>query len=718
MKQNNFKLVIGFFMFLMVFGLQAQQKSAKKTISNEPLQLTEENQRHFDETGFIRCATVEVEALRRQNDPSVQSVEEFENWLAPLIEERKQRIAQQKADGTFRRVIVNIPIIFHVLTDTQGDTNDLSASQIQAQIDQLNIDFGNLAGSTHAAAADAEIVFIPATIDPSGTPLAEPGIDRVYGYAGTLSTAALDNTIKPATIWDRSLYANIWTANLGGGLLGYAQFPTNSTLPGMPASGGSALTDGVVVLAGSVGSVANPGTVAPYNLGRTLTHEIGHWIGLRHIWGDSNCGNDYCADTPESASSNGGCPTLTTCDGIQDMVENYMDYTNDACMDIFTNDQVGRMVTALENATGLSSLPSSNTGDPVEASDLDARIDIAELNVANCSDYSITPELTITNKGNDVLTSATISYNLDGGTDTDINWTGTLELDESESIFLPQINTPIATYTFNVELTSPNGGTDENPGDNVDSANFEITGSACASVGNMDYLTSTTGVIFNTISNLNTGKPSGYSDYTAMSTSLNRDSSYDLTVNANSDGNYQIITYAWIDWNQNCSFDDPGEQYDLGQSADINNLPTANSPLSITVPVGADLGNTTMRITTKYTDPNANQFPTSCEMNHDAEVEDYTINVLAQLGVEENAFESFSMYPNPANNEVTIELSTNQDVNITIFDIRGREVFTNGYANNSTLFNRTISLDAMTTGLYLVQITSGDKKTTKKLIIE
>ncbi|MCX7551538.1 T9SS-dependent choice-of-anchor J family protein [Xanthomarina sp. F2636L] len=367
MKQNNLKNAIGLFVFLMVFSLHAQQKSSTKAISHEPLQLTEDNQRHFNETGFIRCATVEVEALRKQNNPNIQSTEEFENWLAPLVEARKQRVAQEIADGTYRRAVVNIPIIFHVITNTAGDANDLPASIIQAQINQLNIDFRNLAGSTHPSAADAEINFIPAMVDPSGNPLPEPGIDRVYGYAGAQSQATMNGGIKQATVWDRSLYANIWTANLSGGLLGYAQFPSNSTLPGMPADGGSALTDGVVVLAGSVGSVSNPGTAAPYNLGRTLTHEVGHWIGLRHIWGDtSSCTNDdYCADTPDSTTSNGGCPTIDRCpsDGLgPDMVENYMDYTNDACMNIFTFDQVNRMLTVLDNADGISNLPNSTTG--------------------------------------------------------------------------------------------------------------------------------------------------------------------------------------------------------------------------------------------------------------------------------------------------------------------------------------------------------------------
>ncbi|PWK20799.1 putative secreted protein (Por secretion system target) [Xanthomarina spongicola] len=474
MKKITLKFMILTFFCMPVFLLaQEKQKAPKKQIN---LELTEENQRHLEETGFIRCATVEVEALRRQNDPSIQSEEEFENWLAPLIEARKQRIAEEKANGTFRRIEYNIPIIFHVITGSAGDAYDLSEAQIQAQIDQLNIDFRNLAGSTHAAAADSEINFIPATVDPNGIALTEPGINRVYGYTGTQSQSSMDGTVKPATIWDRSLYANVWTANLGGGLLGYAQFPSNSTLPGMPGSGGSAQTDGVVVLAGTVGSVANPGTAAPYNLGRTLTHEIGHWIGLRHIWGDGGCTvDDYCADTPNAGGANFGCPSVDSCAGGDvDMVENYMDYTDDACMDIFTNDQVGRMVTALENATGLSSLPSSPTGNPVTVYDLDGRIKINNLNLVDC-EYTITPEIELINTGNNPITSITISYDIDGNTPTDYFWSGNLaNTGDSEVINLPTTSSTSGSHTFNVNITSPNGGTDMNVVNDVDSENFDF----------------------------------------------------------------------------------------------------------------------------------------------------------------------------------------------------------------------------------------------------
>ena len=342
---------------------EKQNKSLNELTYND---LTEESKRSLEETGKVRCASIEMDNWRRKNNPNIQTKEEFENWLAPLIKARKIKVAQEKANGTFKMAVTTIPIIFHVITDGTGATN-LSAAQIQAQIDQLNLDFSNGAGSTHPAAADAMVQFIPALRDPAGNDLAEPGIDRVTTYGGGTQTSAYyDSTIKPNTIWDRGTYANIWTGNLGGGLLGYAQFPSNSTLPGMNANGGASTTDGVVCLYTSIGSVANPhpdGGV--YAAGRTLTHEIGHWIGLRHIWGDANCGDDYCADTPESTTSNSGCPTQTTCDGVQDMVENYMDYTYDTCMDIFTADQVGRIATVIANADGFDTLQNSNVGVPL-----------------------------------------------------------------------------------------------------------------------------------------------------------------------------------------------------------------------------------------------------------------------------------------------------------------------------------------------------------------
>ncbi len=143
----------------------------------------------------------------------------------------------------------------------------------------------------------------------------------------------------------------------------------------------------------------------------------------------------------------------------------------------------------------------------------------------------------------------------------------------------------------------------------------------CTSYGNTSYQTSVTLVDFNTINN-SSGKPSGYSDYTAQSTDVTIGNSYNLTVNVNTDGNYTIYARAWIDWNQDGDFNDAGEQYNLGSATNTSNGPTSASPYNITIPAGAALGNTRMRVSARY-----NAYPTSCETGFDGEVEDYTINI-------------------------------------------------------------------------------------------
>lgn len=234
----------------------------------------------------------------------------------------------------------------------------------------------------------------------------------------------------------------------------------------------------------------------------------------------------------------------------------------------------------------------------------------------------------------------------------------------------------------------------------------------CASVGTTQYATSTTLVQFNTIDNAS-GKPSGYSDYTAISTDVVAGSPYDLAVNQNTDGNYTCVTTVWVDWNQNCILE-ASESYDLGTAVNTPNGPASNSPLSVTVPSDALDGNTIMRVTTKY-----NSGATACENTHDAEVEDYTVNVMPLLSVDEfGSLGGFSIYPNPNNGSFNVKLNSasNNDIKISVFDIRGREVFNNIY-KASTVFNETIRLDKVQSGIYMLQVSDGLNKQTKKVII-
>lgn len=237
---------------------------------------------------------------------------------------------------------------------------------------------------------------------------------------------------------------------------------------------------------------------------------------------------------------------------------------------------------------------------------------------------------------------------------------------------------------------------------------------ACASVANTTYETSTTGVTFGTINNLNTGKPSGYSNYTAISTDVNRESSYPMTIKVNTDGNYLCRTLVWIDWNQNCSFNDPGEEYDLGTAQNVTNGNTSASPYSVTVPLGATLGATVMRVSTKYS-----ALPSSCENGADAEVEDYTVNVMESLSVDEFDASNFTIFPNPNHGEFTIKLSSssNSNIKVEVYDVRGRSIFNNVYDNTSE-FNQTINLNTVQSGMYLVKVSDGERQTTKKIIVE
>jgi hypothetical protein len=242
----------------------------------------------------------------------------------------------------------------------------------------------------------------------------------------------------------------------------------------------------------------------------------------------------------------------------------------------------------------------------------------------------------------------------------------------------------------------------------------------CASVANTSFATSTTLVNFESI-NRSSGKPSGYSDYTATDiANVTKEQSYTITVNANTDGNFRTQTKVWIDWNQNCSFDDPGEEYDLGEADNVPNGATANSGMMITVPATAATGSTTMRVSTKYTPRNNIVFPTSCENNADAEVEDYRVDVQNTLSVPDATIEDFAIFPNPSNGSFTVNFTadSSEKVTITVFDIRGRSIFERKYDNTTTSFNEEVNIGSAAAGMYMVRVNDGARVSTKKIIIQ
>ncbi|MFK7968782.1 MAG: M43 family zinc metalloprotease [Bacteroidia bacterium] len=299
------------------------------------------------------CLTPQREAHYKEVNPFVESQAEFEAWIGRLMAERPST----------SRAIYTIPVIVHVIHEGEsaGNGRNIPASRVQSQLDVLNEDFRRMAGTpgfnNHPVGADCEIEFCLAEVDPDGNSLAEFGINRVDANGLNLndppySETYIDRFIKPVTIWDPYRYCNIWVTDIEGSplTLGFARFPTSSGIT-VPRPYGTDETDGVVIdqdFFGRDGSLPD----ARYNKGRSCTHEMGHWLGLVHIWGDTNdcIATDYCDDTPTANSSHDGCPSSATSCGSVDMYENYMDYSDDGCMNVFTNCQKLRMRTVLENS--------------------------------------------------------------------------------------------------------------------------------------------------------------------------------------------------------------------------------------------------------------------------------------------------------------------------------------------------------------------------------
>ena len=333
-------------------------------------------------------------------------------WDAWFNQEVEKFKAARMGNNSTTASTYTIPVVFHIIYDsgteaTEGTGHNITQAQVNSQIPIINADYAGTgynssqyAGMTmsghpafydYAVAnsllapdnngtiiANSGITFCLATKNPSGTTLAEPGIDRqswsTNGWGNPATTSNLmnlfDGTIKPATIWDPTKYFNVWVSDgSGSNLLGYSTFPPGTTLTGLPSTGTST-TDGVWVNYTAVGNVG--AAAAPYNLGRTLTHESGHYFGLRHIWGDGNCLTDYCNDTPPAAAANfnswpvaypfhsGTCagPPSNAPDG--EMFMNFMDYVADAAMWMFTTDQVARFQTALAQSPYRSGLTASS----------------------------------------------------------------------------------------------------------------------------------------------------------------------------------------------------------------------------------------------------------------------------------------------------------------------------------------------------------------------
>jgi hypothetical protein len=299
------KIILSAMAFMMLFSCQNDQTESVNPTTNA--------------IARRGCASQEVLAAQLAADPT----------LAVRMSQIEAFTQKAMLTGRLVNGKVVIPVVVNVLYRTAAE--NISTAQIQSQIDVLNQDFNatnsdftSVPALFSGVATNVGISFVLEGINRKATTKTSWGTRDVMKQT---KRGGLDPTSPSTTL-------NIWACTIGSGILGYAQFP-----------GGSLATDGIVIDSNYFG--LSSAASYPYNLGRTASHEVGHWMNLRHIWGDATCGSDLVSDTPSHNTANYGVPAYphySTCAGTPvEMTMNYMDYTDDRGMYMFTDGQKARM---------------------------------------------------------------------------------------------------------------------------------------------------------------------------------------------------------------------------------------------------------------------------------------------------------------------------------------------------------------------------------------
>ena len=659
------------------------------SINNLNAQETEKNSL----LNIVRCSSTEYEQELQSKNPNRKSNKDFENWIAPLVSEiNNQRLANAGSKNA-SNMVIKIPVVVHVIHngDVLGSGENISDAQVLSQITVLNQDFRRIIGTpgynNNPVGADMEIEFVMAKRTPAG--LTTTGIDRVNTGLAQYPNRTSVETMKQNTIWDSSKYLNMWTVRIGGGTtswngtLGYAQFPSYSGIAGIgynnPAT--EANTDGLVMRYTAFGSrvIAPTGLYSgtSYDKGRTVTHEIGHWAGLRHIWGDGNCSvDDYCNDTPNAGAANFGCPSVDSCpeEGI-DMVENYMDYTDDSCMNIFTLDQKNRMTAVFQNSVRRNSLLYSDALVPLGLN-LEAGISFDNEGINGCT-ASLNPTIRFKNYGTTAITSAQITYSLDGVNTQTYNYNGNLTTGSTVIISLPMLSFTSAFQSFYANLTSLNSSSSD---EFINNNSFQRNlARPKVPIGN-DLTFKLQLDLF--------GSEISWNLKNSASTILYSGANYPDVPNP--DQNPPFPTLITVPFNLSSNdcytltvFDNVSDGLDGGYYEIVDS--TGNSIVK------------------------GGSFKSSFENKF----------AITALSASEFEFADFSIYPNPNRGSFVIKLTSdsNKEISITINDISGRKVY-NKLFENTSLFDQNINLDNIQEGVYLVTINDGDKKSVKRIIIE
>ncbi|MEP6725536.1 MAG: M43 family zinc metalloprotease [Bacteroidota bacterium] len=425
-----------------------------------------------------RCGTMQNLEIKLQANPQLkQKFEQERSRFNNAVRQGIYRLSDAQNQRNGNRIMFTVPVVFHIVLNNPNLVTD---AQVQAQLDTLNRDYaGNNGDSVNIPSyfkplfGKSGIQFCLARQTPAGEPTS--GIERISTAKKSFNDK--DNGVKHAATagadtWDPSSYYNIWICTLENGVLGYSTFP----------GGSNDNEQGVVIDSNSLPG----GPDDRFNKGKTLTHETGHYFNLYHIWGDdegsgsgdpNHClGTDYVDDTPNQSVADYVCPSNIKTDqctpaGNGIMYQNYMDYTYDECLVMFTSQQVDRMESALV-AYRPSLLTSIACQAPVSYN-LDAQLRLINQPAQRICSNPFTPAITIRNRGSQVLTALTVTTVVDNTTTVTYTWTGSLAQQASADITLNAITVAPGIHLLKVYLSNPNNGSDQNTFNDTLTINFQ-----------------------------------------------------------------------------------------------------------------------------------------------------------------------------------------------------------------------------------------------------
>jgi PKD repeat protein len=663
-----------------------------------------------------------------------------EMWLEREAQEKYIREFIQNAplQRTATGVVRIIPTVVHVI-HFDGPEN-ISKAQIENAIEILNQDMRRLNADTintpapfKPIGADSEIEFQLAKLDPAGN--CTDGIVRVYNSM----TYNARNNIKSLSYWPRANYLNVWVCNsiantsgLPGDVIGFAQFPGT----------GSASTDGVVIKYDYMGAI---GEADPSGAGRTVTHEVGHWLGLYHIWGDDAglcSGTDYVTDTPNQGDwTLSICPTFPRTDNCSAnspgvMFSNYMDYTNGDCQNIFTTGQVARFnATMSSSASSRNNLPTANnllatgitgaaTGVCSPVADFIPEVKyICEGSTLQFEDLSWGGDIVSREwlfpggtPATDTAANPQIVYSTPGTYDVTLIVTNTIGADtltiSGKVVVSPQAIVNTVPFTEGFEgaggFPYPEWGVNNTNG--VNSNTFAVTSVAAAPGGNSS-------LYLNNFTNNDKGFDEFITPAFNLSNVTNTVMTFDVAFaprRVTPAPNDKLMVY----YSTNCGRTwaarltlNSAQLSTVTDSVNINFIPNANQWTTETLNLA------TSAVSTK---PNVRfRFQFTHDTGNSLFIDNINLNGTITSVDEINANNAnVKVYPNPSstNTYVDFTLVAPGKVNIDIADVSGRVISTFSDELGAGEHQFTIP-DGLDQGVYMVRFSMGDYSTTKRVVI-